>query len=185
MADQKLEALWRDLVSELLQLSERPNSSVPTLTHQQRAYLQLVSPVVLVDGYVLLSAPHAAAKTVIEESLAPHITALLHSRLGTPFALAVSIAAPAEQAPAAPAAPAAEAKDWLSTQSPLERSAAVSSPYPQVGEQIPMGLDELAQLHAGQGRAQGASTSNQSPTPRSRSASTARSPRTTRTARRA
>ena len=168
MADQKLEALWRDLVRELLQLSERPNSSVPTLTHQQRAYLQLVSPVVLVDGYVVLSAPHAAAKTVIEESLAPHITALLQSRLGTPFALAVSIAAPAEQAPAAPAipaTPAAEEKDWLPTQTPVERTAAVSPAYPQVGEQIPMGLDELAQLHAGQGRAQGASTSNQSPHP--------------------
>ena len=163
MADQKLEALWRDLVSELLQLSERPNSSVPTLTHQQRAYLQLVSPVVLVDGYVVLSAPHAAAKTVIEESLAPHITALLQSRLGTPFALAVSIAAPAEQ-PSSPVG-ATEERDWLPTQTPLERSAAVSGPYPQVGEQIPMGLDELAQLHAGQGRVKGASTSYQSPHP--------------------
>ena len=89
MADQQLEALWREVVSELLQLSERPNSSVPTLTHQQRAYLQLVRPEVLVNGYAVLSAPHAAAKTVVEESLAPHITALLQSHTGTPCTLAV------------------------------------------------------------------------------------------------
>ena len=81
MADQQLESLWRDLVAELLQLSERPNSSVPTLTHQQRAYRQLVRPEVLVNGYAVVTAPHAAAKSVVEESLAPHITALLQLSL--------------------------------------------------------------------------------------------------------
>ncbi|MEH0147943.1 chromosomal replication initiator protein DnaA [Corynebacterium sp. Q4381] len=156
MADQQLEALWREVVSELLQLSERPNSSVPTLTHQQRAYLQLVRPEVLVNGYAILSAPHAAAKTVVEDSLAPHITALLQSRTGTPCTLAVSIAAP--QAPAAPApAPAARESsagsvggaeaNWASSQTANQ----VNDNYAHfvgAGEQIPMGLDELAQMHA-------------------------------------
>ena len=54
LADQHLEDLWRGVVDELLRLSEQATSSVPTLTPQQRAYLRLMKPVVLVDGYALL-----------------------------------------------------------------------------------------------------------------------------------
>nr|WP_256478259.1 chromosomal replication initiator protein DnaA [Corynebacterium stercoris] len=147
-----------------MQLSERPNSSVPTLTHQQRAYLQLVKPVALVDGYAILSTPHAAAKTVVEESLAPHIAVLLQAHLGQPCTLAVSIAAP-EMAPPPAQPPAAEAPaaepdeapadqqvlDWSTTQSPHMRSTtAATTGFPVSGDQIPMGLDELAAMHARQ-----------------------------------
>ena len=142
MADQHLEDLWRGVVDELLRLSEQATSSVPTLTPQQRAYLRLMKPVVLVDGYALLSAPHQAAKNVIEESLSPHITALLSSHTGQPYALAVSVAAPErEPEPVQPPAPSPE-PSWQPTQSHVEAPAA--------GEQIPMGLDELAQMHAAQ-----------------------------------
>ena len=146
MADQHLEDLWRGVVDELLRLSEQATSSVPTLTPQQRAYLRLMKPVVLVDGYALLSAPHQAAKNVIEESLSPHITALLSSHTGQPYALAVSVAAPEpepepEPEPVQPPAPTPE-PSWQPTQSQVEAPAA--------GEQIPMGLDELAQMHAAQ-----------------------------------
>ena len=148
MADQHLEDLWRGVVDELLRLSEQATSSVPTLTPQQRAYLRLMKPVVLVDGYALLSAPHQAAKNVIEESLSPHITALLSSHTGQPYALAVSVAAPEpepepepEPQPVQPPAPSPE-PSWQPTQSHVEAPAA--------GEQIPMGLDELAQMHAAQ-----------------------------------
>ena len=146
MADQHLEDLWRGVVDELLRLSEQATSSVPTLTPQQRAYLRLMKPVVLVDGYALLSAPHQAAKNVIEESLSPHITALLSSHTGQPYALAVSVAAPEpepepEPEPVQPPAPTPEPR-WQPTQSHVEAPAA--------GEQIPMGLDELAQMHAAQ-----------------------------------
>ena len=134
MADDHLEALWRAVVEELLNLSEQPMSNVPTLTPQQRAYLRLLKPVVLVDNYALISAPHAAAKNVIEESLAPHITALLSTHTGTPVALAVSVAAPEPEPEPAPT--------WSPTQS--------MAPTQPVGEQIPMGLDELAQMHAAQ-----------------------------------
>ena len=88
----------------------------------------------LVDGYAILSAPHAAAKTVVEQSLAPHITALLASHLGKHCTLAVSIQAPS--APAAPSAPPAPE--------------AVDPAHMTPGEQIPMGLDELAEMHARQ-----------------------------------
>ena len=144
MADQHLEDLWRGVVDELLRLSEQATSSVPTLTPQQRAYLRLMKPVVLVDGYALLSAPHQAAKNVIEESLSPHITALLSSHTGQPYALAVSVAAPEpepEPEPVQQPAPTPE-PSWQPTQSHVEAPAA--------GEQIPMGLDELAQMHAAQ-----------------------------------
>lgn len=144
MADQHLEDLWRGVVDELLRLSEQATSSVPTLTPQQRAYLRLMKPVVLVDGYALLSAPHQAAKNVIEESLAPHITALLSSHTGQPYALAVSVAAPEPEPAPEPAqqpAPSPE-PSWQPTQSHVEA--------PAPGEQIPMGLDELAQMHAAQ-----------------------------------
>ena len=128
MAEQDIETLWRTIVADLLALSEQPSSQVPSLTPQERAYLQLVRPVMLVDGYAILSAPHAAAKTVVEQSLAPHITTLLASHLGKHCTLAVSI-----QAPAAPPAP-----------------EAVDPAYMTPGEQIPMGLDELAEMHARQ-----------------------------------
>ncbi|SDM02594.1 chromosomal replication initiator protein [Corynebacterium mycetoides] len=164
MADQQLSALWSDIVSELLSLSERPNSNIPTLTHQERAYLQLVSPVMLVDGYAILSAPHSAAKTVVEDSLGSHITGLLTRKLGTPCTLAVSIrqtetegetqqgleSRPAEPEPTS-------VPDWFSTTSPAPAfapsPAPESSPW-QAGEQIPMGLDELAQLHMRQQESQ-------------------------------
>ena len=185
MVDAQLEAIWRDVVSDLLQLSERPNSSVPTLTHQQRAYLQLVKPVIFVNGYAILSAPHAAAKSVVEESLAQHITTLLQSYLGVPCTLAVSIAAEPLQTPDLPATslPAAnahapempsEAAMPTHTQ-PTSASAApevapgTTQPLPTSQdwgttprEQIPMGLDELAEMHARQLDAQ-SSTQNSSP----------------------
>ncbi|WIM69088.1 chromosomal replication initiator protein DnaA [Corynebacterium breve] len=88
------------VVDELLELSERPNSDVPTFTHQERAYLQLVQPVMIVDGYVVLNAPHAAAKSVIENNIGPHITSVLSRHLGRPCTLAVSVRAP--ETPQAP-----------------------------------------------------------------------------------
>ena len=81
---QPIDELWRSVVDELLTLSERPNSDVPTFTHQERAYLQLVDPVMIVEGYAILNAPHTAAKAVIEENLGPHITAVLSRHLNRP-----------------------------------------------------------------------------------------------------
>ena len=173
MVDQNIEALWRDIVSELLALSERPSSPIPTLTHQERAYLQLVRPVMLVDGYAILSTPHAAAKAVIEDNLGTHIAALLTHHLGRPCSLAVSVQQPsapselaeqpslsgrdAREAPA-PAqqpgfpgeagqqAPQAAADEWYPTRSGAMHGSAGTRP----GEQIPMGLDELARIHSQQ-----------------------------------
>ena len=144
MADQHLEDLWRGIVDELLRLSEQASSSVPTLTPQQRAYLRLMKPVVLVDGYALLSAPHQAAKNVVEESLAPHITALLSSHTGQPYNLAVSVTPPE---PEPEPEPTPQPPSWAPTQS---LAGGYDVDEPAAGEQIPMGLDELARMHAAQ-----------------------------------
>ncbi len=159
---QSLNALWQDIVAELLNLSERPNSHVPTFSPGDRAYLQLVKPVMLVDGYCILSAPHAAAKNVVENNLGPYIVELLSHHMGQPCNLAVSVNAPA-------AAPAPEqqvqqpaqhtqhtdssADDWYSTYSEPKQQQQVqqqANPSPLAGEQLPMGLDELARIHAQQ-----------------------------------
>ena len=157
MADQHLEDLWRGIVDELLRLSEQPSSTVPTLTPQQRAYLRLMKPVVLVDGYALLSAPHQAAKNVVEDSLSPHITALLTSHTGLPYNLAVSVAAPEPEPepqpepepvqPPMPPAPPVQQHSWGQSQTVAGE---YEAEQPAAGEQIPMGLDELARMHAAQ-----------------------------------
>ena len=166
---QSLNALWQDIVAELLNLSERPNSHVPTFSPGDRAYLQLVTPVMLVDGYCILSAPHAAAKNVVENNLGPYIVELLSHHMGQPCNLAVSVNAPApEPQPAPQEQPAPQppqhtqhtdssADDWYSTYSepafpmtPQQAPTRPANPSPLAGEQLPMGLDELARIHAQQ-----------------------------------
>ena len=68
---------WEAIKAELLDQSERPDTDIPVFTHQQRAFLGLVQPIVLVDGYAVLATPHAMAKQVIEDDLGPHIVKVL------------------------------------------------------------------------------------------------------------
>ena len=108
---QSLAEAWQAIKAELLDQSERSDSSIPTFTHQQRAFLGLVQPIVLVDGYAVLATPHAMAKQVIEDDFGPHIVKVLTERTGRPCSLAVSIQpeamppAPEQPAPAQPPQP--------------------------------------------------------------------------------
>ncbi|MDO5669902.1 MAG: chromosomal replication initiator protein DnaA [Corynebacterium sp.] len=104
MADQQqsLADTWQAIKAELLDQSERADSSIPTFTHQQRAFLGLVQPIVLVDGYAVLATPHAMAKQVIEDDFGPHIVKVLTERTGRPCSLAVSIEPEAIPEPPAP-----------------------------------------------------------------------------------
>lgn len=104
MADQQqsLAETWQAIKAELLDQSERADSSIPTFTHQQRAFLGLVQPIVLVDGYAVLATPHAMAKQVIEDDFGPHIVKVLTERTGRPCSLAVSIEPEAIPDPPAP-----------------------------------------------------------------------------------
>ncbi|HKM25526.1 MAG TPA: chromosomal replication initiator protein DnaA, partial [Corynebacterium sp.] len=85
---QSLAEAWQAIKAELLDQSERSDSSIPTFTHQQRAFLGLVQPIVLVDGYAVLATPHAMAKQVIEDDFGPHIVKVLSERTGRPCSLA-------------------------------------------------------------------------------------------------
>ncbi len=107
MADQQqsLAETWQEIKAELLNQSERPDSSIPTFTHQQRAFLGLVQPIVLVDGYAVLATPHAMAKQVIEDDFGPHIVKVLSERTGRPCSLAVSVEPAAMPAPQTPQPP--------------------------------------------------------------------------------
>lgn len=91
-----LNASWRAVVDELLILSEQPDSDVPTFTHTQRLYLQLLQPIMMMDGYTLLATQDDRAKNIIETELAPHISKALARHLGRPCSLAITLATPPE-----------------------------------------------------------------------------------------
>ena len=128
---QSLAEAWQAIKAELLDQSERSDSSVPTFTHQQRAFLGLVQPIVLVEGYAVLATPHAMAKQVIEDDFGPHIVKVLTERTGRPCSLAVSIqpeamppTAPVQTTvtPAAPATPEPQQPQQPQHHAPIQTS---------------------------------------------------------------
>ena len=101
-----LHAVWRAVVDDLLAQSEQPNSEVPSFSHSQRLYLQLVRPIMMVEGYTLVAAENLDAKNVVENELGEHIAKALTRHLGRPCSFAVTLATPQEpQPPAADPAP--------------------------------------------------------------------------------
>ena len=96
-----LHAVWRAVVDDLLAQSEQPNSEVPSFSHSQRLYLQLVRPIMMVDGSTLLAAEHYEAKNVLENELGEHIAKALTRHLGRPCSFAVTLATPQEPQPPA------------------------------------------------------------------------------------
>ena len=101
-----LHAIWRAVVDDLLAQSEQPNSEVPSFSHSQRLYLQLVRPIMMVEGYTLVAAENLDAKNVVENELGEHIAKALTRHLGRPCSFAVTLATPQEpQPPAADPAP--------------------------------------------------------------------------------
>ena len=82
---------WRQVVEDLNSLSQQQDSGIPPLTPTQRAYLNLAKPIALVDGYAVLSTPHALAKNAIEHDLGESLTKVLSMRMGRSFSLAVSV----------------------------------------------------------------------------------------------
>ncbi|MCT1428747.1 MULTISPECIES: chromosomal replication initiator protein DnaA [Corynebacterium] len=96
-----LHAVWRAVVDDLLAQSEQPNSEVPSFSHSQRLYLQLVRPIMMVDGYTLVAAENLDAKNVVENELGEHIAKALTRHLGRPCSFAVTLATPQEPQPPA------------------------------------------------------------------------------------
>jgi chromosomal replication initiator protein len=92
--------VWSAVVSEL-NGEIPPDSSaangepyVPPLTPQQRAWLNLVQPLQIVEGFALLSVPSSFVQNEIERHLRTQITDALSRRLGQQIELGVRISPP-------------------------------------------------------------------------------------------
>jgi chromosomal replication initiator protein len=92
-------AIWNDVVAELngdpqFDGSGGGASATPTLTPQQRAWLQLVTPLVIAEGFALLSVPTPFVQNEIERHLRERIITSLSRRLGQRVELGVRVATP-------------------------------------------------------------------------------------------
>jgi chromosomal replication initiator protein len=89
--------VWSAVVSELNGEASTDGSSlngapyVPPLTPQQRAWLNLVQPLTIVEGFALLSVPSSFVQNEIERHLRSQITDALSRRLGQQIELGVRI----------------------------------------------------------------------------------------------
>lgn len=85
-------AIWNNVVAELNGDSGTTNGS---LTPQQRAWLKLVRPLVITEGFALLSVPTPFVQNEIERHLREPIVTALSRQLGQRVELGVRIADPA------------------------------------------------------------------------------------------
>jgi chromosomal replication initiator protein len=92
--------VWNSVVSELNGestadgMAANRTTLVTPLTPQQRAWLNLVQPLTIVEGFALLSVPSSFVQNEIERHLRAPITDALSRRLGQQIQLGVRIAPP-------------------------------------------------------------------------------------------
>ncbi|OJZ64783.1 chromosomal replication initiation protein DnaA [Mycobacterium paraffinicum] len=95
--------VWNAVVSELNGestpdgLAANRTTLITPLTPQQRAWLNLVQPLTIVEGFALLSVPSSFVQNEIERHLRAPITDALSRRLGQQIQLGVRIAPPDEE----------------------------------------------------------------------------------------
>ncbi|MBN9634268.1 MAG: chromosomal replication initiation protein DnaA, partial [Actinobacteria bacterium] len=82
--------IWKSVVAEL----NGDLGGTTTLTAQQRAWLRMVQPLVLTEGFALLSVPTQFVQNEIERHLREPIIAALSRHLGQRVDLGVRIAVP-------------------------------------------------------------------------------------------
>ena len=92
-------AVWNTVVAELNGDIEtvgplNGDAGTPVLTPQQRAWLKLVKPLVITEGFALLSVPTPFVQNEIERHLREPIITALSRQLGQRVELGVRIAAP-------------------------------------------------------------------------------------------
>lgn len=96
--------VWNAVVSELNGestadgVAANRTTLITPLTPQQRAWLNLVQPLTIVEGFALLSVPSSFVQNEIERHLRAPITDALSRRLGQQIQLGVRIAPPSEDA---------------------------------------------------------------------------------------
>ena len=127
--------IWKTVVDELND-DTRVN---PPLTRQQKAWLSLVQPLTLAEGFALLSVPNRVVQEQIERDLREPICTALSRELGETVDLGVRIAADPgrgrrQHAIASradrrrPTTPTANTDDRRSTSTPLRRPATADQP---------------------------------------------------------
>jgi chromosomal replication initiator protein len=94
-------AVWGSVVAELNGDGDWPEPSPggPSLTPQQRAWLKLVRPLTIAEGFALLSVPSPFVQNEIERHLRTPIVDALSRRLGQRVELGVRIEPSADQHP--------------------------------------------------------------------------------------
>jgi chromosomal replication initiator protein len=116
--------VWSAVVSELNgeiatdSAAGNGEQYVAPLTPQQRAWLNLVQPLQIVEGFALLSVPSSFVQNEIERHLRTQITDALSRRLGQPIELGVRIAALASDE--SDDGPAAAPEDWAADADDVE-----------------------------------------------------------------
>ncbi|MCQ9340494.1 chromosomal replication initiator protein DnaA [Corynebacterium phoceense] len=150
---------WHAVVADLIERSERPDSSVPTLTHNQRIYLQLAQPLMIDNGYAFLATVDDKAKRILEVELGSHIKDALQRYFGRPFSLAVSVAAPApepepEPEPEPPHRPQQMDASQLASRPAQTSATSWNDTYATQQPTGPASLDELADAYNTQQAAQ-------------------------------
>lgn len=155
-----LHETWRKVVDELVKLTQAPDSHLDSLSHQERAYLNLAKPVALVEGVAVLAVPHAKAKEFIETKLGEAIRSALGQRMGRSITLAVTVDASSanqpEPEPAPPAQPVQPAyvqqpeQPYTQTyrqpfqEAPVQHAPPASTPQPQQPNIHPQTAAEFA-----------------------------------------
>jgi chromosomal replication initiator protein len=97
-------AIWNNVVAELNGDADagdalNGDATVTVLTPQQRAWLKLVQPLVITEGFALLSVPTPFVQNEIERHLREPIITALSRQLGQRVELGVRIAGPAPEDP--------------------------------------------------------------------------------------
>jgi chromosomal replication initiator protein len=133
-ADAPFAAVWNMVVAELngegLDASspaDHPGASRP-LTPQQRAWLTLVKPLTIAEGFALLSVPSSFVQNEIERHLRAQIVDALSRRLGQRVELGVRISPP-------------------DNPEDEEQHAALSAEFPTDPEEVDDDTDALASAH--------------------------------------
>lgn len=126
-------SVWNTVVAELNGDStggRNGDSTLPTLTPQQRAWLKLVKPLVITEGFALLSVPTPFVQNEIERHLREPIITALSRHLGQRVELGVRIATPAadDEEPPPPPPPVAADHDEVDEDTEARVSAEESWP---------------------------------------------------------